>query len=66
MCGCDDLVYNLNTYQWEAIMGQLTAIKEIQRNNVNTSDIYDLLGRKLESIPIGKMYVREGKLYIQK
>ena len=64
--GCDDLVYNLNTYQWEAMMGQPTAIKEIQRNNVNMGDIYDLLGRKLESIPIGKMYVREGKLYIQK
>ena len=64
--GCDTLVYNLNTYQWEAKMSQPTSIREIQPNTVDNGKIYDLLGRELESIPIGKMYIRNKKLYITK
>ena len=64
--GCDTLVYNFNSYQWKVMMGQVTAIKEIQQNTIDNGEIYDLLGRKLESIPIGKMYIRNNKLYMQK
>ena len=64
--GCDTLIYNLSTYQWEVIMSQPTAIKEIQPNTVNSSKIYDLLGRELSSIPISKMYIRNNRLYISK
>ena len=64
--GCDTLVYNLNTYQWEVMMNQPTAVREIELNATNDSKIYDLLGRKLSSIPIGKMYIRNNKMYIKK
>ena len=64
--GCDTLVYNLNTYQWEAMMGQPTTIEEVRQSAVDNSKIYDLLGRELESIPIGKMYIRNNKMYMRK
>ena len=64
--GCDTLVYNFNSYQWKVMMGQITSIKEVQQNTISDGEIYDLLGRKLESIPIGKMYIRNNKLYMQK
>jgi len=65
---CDSLVYNLNTYQWE-IMQRVTnptAIKEVQLSTPNTGKIYDLLGKELNSIPKGKMYIRNSRLYISK
>ena len=64
--GCDTLVYNPNTYKWEAKMSQPTAIKEVQLSAYSTGKIYDLLGRELDSPPIGKMYIRNNKLYMQK
>jgi len=63
---CDTLVYNQNSYQWEAMMGQSTDVKEIQQNITNSNKIYDLLGRELSSIPIGKMYIRNNRLCIRK
>ena len=65
---CDSLVYNLNSYQWELLprMTQPTAIKEVQLNTPSTGKIYDLLGRELNSIPKGKMYIRDSRLYISK
>ena len=60
---CDTLVYNQNSYHWEAMMGQPTAVKEIEFNTNNDSKIYDLLGRELSSIPKGKMYIRNNRLY---
>jgi len=63
---CDTLVYNFNSQQWKIMMGQTTSIKEVQQNTIDRGEIYDLLGRKLESIPIGKMYIRNNKLYMQK
>ena len=65
---CDSLVYNLNTYQWELLPRVTipTAIKEVQFNTHNTGKIYDLLGKELSSIPTGKMYIRDNRLYISK
>ena len=66
--GCDSLVYNPNSYQWEIMpmIGQPTAIKETELNTVNNDKIYDLLGRELKSIPVGKMYIRNSRLYMSK
>ena len=65
--GCDTLVYNQNSYQWEiASPPTPTAINEIKLNTTTNSKIYDLLGRELSSPPIGKMYIRNSRLYISK
>ena len=48
------------------MMGQPTTIEEVRQGAVDNSKIYDLLGRELESIPIGKMYIRNNKMYIRK
>ena len=64
--GCDTLVYNLNTYHWEAKMSQPTAVKEVQLSTHGNGKIYDLLGKELSSIPVGKMYIRNNRLYISK
>ena len=66
--GCDSLVYNPNSYQWEIMpmIGQPTAIKETELNTVNNDKIYDLLGRELKSIPVGKMYISNSRLYMSK
>ena len=66
--GCDSLVYNFNSYQWELMqmMGSPTAIKEIKLSTNRDGKIYDLLGRELSSIPKGKMYIRDSRLYISK
>ena len=65
---CDSLVYNPNTYQWEIMqrVAQPTAIKEVQLGTHSTGKIYDLLGKELSSIPKGKMYIRNNRLYISK
>ena len=65
---CDTLVYNPNSYQWEILprVTQPTAINEIKLNTTTNSKIYDLLGRELNSIPIGKMYIRNNRLCISK
>ena len=66
--GCDSLVYNFNSYQWEIMqmVGSPTAIKEMQLSTNSTGKIYDLLGRELNSIPKGKMYIRNSRLCISK
>ena len=65
--GCDTLVYNQNSYQWEiASPPTPTAINEVRSNTINNDKIYDLLGRELKCIPTGKMYIRNSRLYISK
>ena len=65
---CDSLVYNPNSYQWEIMqmIGSPTVIKEIKLSTNKDGKIYDLLGRELSSIPIGKMYIRNSRLCISK
>ena len=66
--GCDTLVYNFNSYQWELLprTSPPTAIDEIKPNTINNDKIYDLLGRELKYIPKGKMYIRNNRLYVGK
>ena len=62
---CDTLVYDPNSYQWIPKVSNPTSINEPQ-NTVSDSKIYDLLGRELTSIPIGKLYIRDRRLCICK
>ena len=64
--GCDTLVYNPNSYQWESKTSNPTLITNIRRNTINDNKIYDLLGRELISAPINKMYIRNRRLCIRK
>ena len=63
--GCDSLVYNPNTYQWEAMTAQPLSITELPLNTINDNRIYDLLGRELTDVPIGVMYIQNRKLIIK-
>ena len=63
---CDTLVYDPNSYQWIPKISNPTSITDIPLNTINDSKIYDLLGRELTSIPIGKLYIRDGRLCICK
>jgi len=65
---CDSLIFDYtdSTYVLFSMQGNPTSINELTFNRVNDSKIYDLLGRELEYIPAGKMYIRNNKLYISK
>ena len=63
--GCDTLVYNPNSYQWE-VASPPTVVREVELTTISNNKIYDLLGRELSSIPIGKMYIRNNRLCIGK
>jgi hypothetical protein len=43
-----------------------TSINELTFNRTNDGKIYDLLGRELTEIPVGKLYIKNNKLYIKK
>ena len=63
---CDTMVYDPNSYQWVSMIGNPTSITNIQPITNNDNKIYDLLGRELMSIPIGKFYLRNNRLCIRK
>ena len=63
---CDTQVYDPNSYQWVPKISNPTSITDVPLNTINDSKIYDLLGRELKSIPVGKLYIRDGRLCICK
>jgi len=64
---CDSLVFDLTDSTWVLFsMGNTTSINEITLNKINNNKIYDLLGRELNEIPVGTMYIRNNKLHITK
>ena len=64
---CDTLIYDGFAYSWMLMnMGNPLAINELQLNTINNNKIYDLLGRELNEIPVGTMYIRNRKLHITK
>ena len=63
---CDTLVYDPNSYQWIPKISNPTSITDVPLNTINDSKIYDLLGKELKSIPVGKLYIRDGRLCICK
>ena len=56
--GCDSLVYNPNSYQWEKISAQPLGIAELELNATTNNKMHDLLGREMFKIPLGKMYIK--------
>ena len=62
---CDSLVYDFNLFTWVVFnrMGNPVGIEEMMKNE-GMYKIYDMLGRELTEIPLGKMYIRNNKLYI--
>ena len=62
---CDTFVWNNGSWMMMSMMqGNTTSINELTFNRVNDNKIYDLLGRELTEIPVGKLYIRNQKLYI--
>ena len=49
-----------------SMQGNPLSINELIFNRVNDNKIYDMLGRELTEIPVGKLYIRNQKLYINK
>jgi len=64
--GCDSLVYNPNSYQWEAMLAQPLSITELLLNTVNDGRMYDLLGREIFEVPLGAMYIKNNKKHIRR
>ena len=62
---CDTLVYNPNSYQWEAMSAQPVGIAELELNTINDDRVYDLLGRELFEIPKGTIYIKNRKKFIK-
>jgi hypothetical protein len=60
---CDSLIFDGNNWILFS-MGNTTSINELTFNKVNDGKIYDMLGRELTEIPVGKLYIRNQKLYI--
>ena len=63
--GCDSLVYNPNSYQWEPMAAQPVGIAELELNTTDDGKMYDLLGREIFEIPIGSIYIKNRKKFIK-
>ena len=65
--GCDTLVYNQNSYQWEITSTQPLSFAELELelNTPNDGKMYDLLGRELFEIPKGTIYIKNRKKFIK-
>ena len=59
---CNDCQYVVFTdFTWQ-LVNTITHVNNLKPQIYN-SKIYDLLGRELKSIPTGKMYIRNSRLY---
>ena len=63
--GCDSLVYNPNSYQWEPMSAQPVGIAELELNTIDDGKMYDLLGRELFEVPKGTIYIKNRKKFIR-
>ena len=67
ICSIEEwLIFDQNSYTWVLLNMITTSINELTFNRVNDNKIYDLLGKELNEIPVGTMYIRNNKLYITK
>ena len=67
ICSLEEwLIVDQNSFSWILLNMIPTSINEITSNKINNNKIYDLLGRELTEIPVGKLYIRNQKLYIKK
>ena len=59
---CTECYYVIfNGFTWQ-LVNTITHVSDL-KPQVHNGKIYDLLGRELKSIPIGKLYIRNGRLY---
>jgi len=65
--GCDTLIYNPNSYQWEVTSTQPLSFAELELelNTPNNGKMYDLLGRELFEVPKGMIYIKNRKKFIK-
>ena len=63
--GCDTLVYNPNSYQWEKITAQPLAVMDLKPSVISDNKTYDLLGREIFEIPKGTVYIKNRKKFIK-
>ena len=63
--GCDSLVYNPNSYQWEVMSTQPLGFVELELDIPNNGKTYDLLGRELLEVPKGTIYIKNRKKFIK-
>ncbi len=63
--GCDSLVYNPNSYQWEKMSAQPVGIAELELSTIDDGKMYDLLGREIFEVPIGTIYIKNRKKFIR-
>jgi len=69
--GCDSLVYNPNSYQWEAMSAHPVGVAEygfvIEEDGVRwySDQTFDLLGREIFEIPKGTIYIKNRKKFIR-
>ncbi len=66
---CDSLVYDFNQFGWVVIARNVSTGLPgfvIEEDGVRwyNNIIYDLKGRELNEIPVGEIYIRGGKKYI--
>ena len=69
VCTVEDwLVFDQNRFSWVLLNMIPTSLPGfvIEEDGIRwwNNKIYDLQGRELKEIPVGKMYIREGKLHI--
>ena len=65
VCSVEEwLVFNQNSFSWVLLNMLPTSINELQFTWKDDGKIYDLLGKELKEIPVGKLYIRNQKLYI--
>ena len=63
--GCNSLVYNPNSYQWEAMSAPPVGVAELKSSIINDGKTYDLLGREIFEIPKGTIYIKNRKKFIK-
>jgi len=63
--GCDTLIYNQNSYQWEVSSANPLGFAELELNTPDDGKTYDLLGRELSEVPKGTIYIKNRKKFIK-
>jgi len=68
MCNyCDSLIYDFTSDTW-IVYKRLNPTFVIEEEGVRwySDKVYDLLGKELHYIPVGKTYIRNNRLYINR
>jgi len=66
VCSVEEwLIFDQNSFSWVLLNNTPTSINELTFNRVNDNKIYDMLGREVNEVKIGTMYIKNGKKYIR-